>query len=220
LFLAALFCFPNEDSSGPDVLSWLDILRPEPRLEVPLAVENRDANGNGVPDALDFVAGARAEVERRTRYDTAYCAGGYPPEGRGACTDVIWRSFQKAGYDLKEMVDKDIRQAASAYGITGRRPDPNIDFRRVSNLTVFFKRHAEELATTIVPGDKDNLVNWQPGDIVVFGPPLEHIGIISDRRRNDGVPLLIHNAGPSASEGDYLLSWPSSITHHFRWGGN
>ncbi|HIE11847.1 MAG TPA: DUF1287 domain-containing protein [Desulfotomaculum sp.] len=158
------------------------------------------------------------EVKRGTSYDAGYYAS-HPPEGRGACTDVIWRAFREAGYDLKKMVDDDIRAAPEAYGSTGSRPDPNIDFRRVSNLAVFFKRHAQELTTEVRPGDQENLANWQPGDIVLFGPPYEHIGIISDKRRSDGVPLLIHNAGPRAAEGDYLLHWPSRITHHFRYQG-
>jgi uncharacterized protein YijF (DUF1287 family) len=172
-----------------------------------------------VPDALDFVAGARREVQRRTRYDAGYYAGGYPPEGRGACTDIVAQAFREAGYDLKKMVDEDIRRAPAAYGETGKHPDPNIDFRRVANLTVFFRRHAQELTTMVRPGDRENLTQWQPGDIVVFGPPYEHIGIISDKRRPDGVPYLIHNAAPVAAEGDFLLRWPSQITHHFRYPG-
>ncbi|MEW6770958.1 MAG: DUF1287 domain-containing protein [Bacillota bacterium] len=212
VFRSQLLCWLGYPWLPPE--TWL-----QPPLEVPLAVEDHDANENGVPDALDFVAGARREAERRTRYDASYYAGGYPPEGRGACTDVVWRAFREAGYDLKEMVDEDIRRVPAAYGATGRHPDPNIDFRRVSNLVVFFRRHAGELTTTVKPGDRENLVEWQPGDIVVFGPPYEHIGIISDKRRADGVPLLIHNAGPHAREGDYLLRWPSKITHHFRYSG-
>lgn len=193
-------------------------IRLRPGLEIPLTIEDRDENQNGAPDALDFVAGARREAANGTLYDAGYYAG-YPPEGRGACTDVIWRAFREAGYDLKKMVDEDIREAPEAYGTTGSRPDPNIDFRRVSNLVVFFRRHARKLTTTVKPGDSENLVEWQPGDIVVFGPPYEHIGIISDQRRPDGVPLLIHNAGPRAAEKDHLLRWPSKITHHFRYPG-
>ncbi|MEW6448258.1 MAG: DUF1287 domain-containing protein [Bacillota bacterium] len=203
------------DRQGLCVLSPEILLKPG--LEIPLTVAEHDENRNGVSDALDFVAGARREAERRTRYDASYRSGGYPPEGRGACTDVIWRAFREAGYDLKKMVDEDIREAPEAYGTTGSRPDPNIDFRRVSNLVVFFQRHGRKLTTEVKPGNIKNLTNWQPGDIVVFGPPWEHIGIISDQRRADGVPLLIHNAGPRASEGDYLLRWPSKITHHFRY---
>jgi len=189
----------------------------EPKCEVPQLVSSQDQNRNDIPDSIDIVKGARQEAERGTVYDGSYFSGGYPPEGKGACTDVIWRAFKAAGYDLKKMVDEDIKTAPSAYGVTGRQPDPTIDFRRVSNLQVFFKRHGQELTTEVIPGDVANLANWQPGDIVVFGPPLEHIAVISDRRNNDGVPQIIHNAGPKASEGSYLLSWNSKITYHFRF---
>ncbi len=198
-------------------LPWaLDQITPGPRVQVPLQVGSHDQNQNQVPDALDMVAGARKEVQQGTRYDAAYFAG-YPPEGQGACTDVIWRAFKNAGYDLKSMVDQDIKKAPDAYGATGDNPDPNIDFRRVTNLVVFFNRHARVLTNEVKPGDKDNLVNWQPGDIVVFGAPLEHIGIVSDRRLRNGKPLIIHNAGPTASEADVLLNWPSPVIYHFRY---
>jgi uncharacterized protein YijF (DUF1287 family) len=156
-------------------------------------------------------------VEKGTIYDSSYYQGGYPPEGKGACTDVVWRAFSHAGIDLKQMVDSDIRQNPQCYAFTGAHPDPDIDFRRVSNLQIFFQRHSQQLDTDIVPEDVDNLSKWQAGDIVVFGAPLEHIAIVSDRRGRDGVPLLIHNAGPRAAEGHYLLNWSSPITYHFRY---
>jgi len=63
----------------------------------------------------------------------------------------------------------------------------------------------------------ENLKQWQGGDIVVFGPPYDHVGVVSDKRRPDGVPLLIHNAGPCTSENDRLLTWPSPLKYHFRF---
>jgi uncharacterized protein YijF (DUF1287 family) len=114
------------------------------------------------------------------------------------------------------MVDRDISEGPSAYGAADAHPDPNIDFRRKTNLDVFFKRHALSLTTQVLPGNVTNLVEWQPGDIVIFGNG-NHIGIISDRRRSDGVPLLIHHVTPLATEGDYLLRYPSPITGHYRF---
>ena len=187
-----------------------------PKCEVPLQISMHDENKNDIPDALDIVVGARQEVTGHTLYDASYYQGGYPPEGRGSCTDLVWRAFRQAGYNLKEMVDQDIKEDPDAYGATGKHPDPNIDFRRAANLDVFFRRHALSLTTQVMPGDVSNLVEWQPGDIVVFGNG-GHIGIISDRRRPDGVPLLIHNTGPWATEGDYLLRYPSPITGHYRF---
>lgn len=186
-------------------------------VTVPRILVGHDEDGDGNDDLEDFVIGARAEVERRTVYQDGYYAGGYPPDGVGVCTDVIWRAFKEAGYDLKDMVDSDIAANIEAYPRVDGNPEPNIDFRRVPNLTSFFERHADELTLEVVPGDVENLSQWQGGDIVVYGKPFPHIGIVSDRRRADGVPLLIHNGGPVASEADDLLSWPSPMTHHFRF---
>jgi len=216
--LALLYSAYGNMQSGLHILSQLGSPYQGSKCEVPQLLSSQDQNRNGTPDSIDIVNGARQEVEKGTVYDGAYFQGGYPPESRGACTDVIWRAFKAAGYDLKKMVDKDIKSTPQAYGATGRDPDPSIDFRRVSNLQVFFKRHGQELTTEIVPENVTNLTNWQPGDVVVFGLPLEHIGIISDQRGRDGVPLMIHNCGPQASEDNYyLLNWPSKITHHFRF---
>jgi len=187
------------------------------RCEVPLVVVPVDHNLNGAYDAFDIVVGAYREVERRTRYDSAYCRGGYPPDGAGACTDVVWRALREAGYDLKSLIDVDIAAGPSSYPRVGGHPDPNIDFRRVPNLIVFFTRHAQSLTTAVVPGDPESLVDWQPGDIVIFAAPMAHVGVVSDRRRLDGVPLVIHNAGPWASESDILTRWPTPVTHHFRF---
>ncbi|MEA4901073.1 MAG: DUF1287 domain-containing protein [Desulfitobacterium sp.] len=176
-----------------------------------------DKDGDGLDDLRDIVAGAKAEVSRKPQYRSAYYQGGNPPETEGVCTDVVWRAFRDSGYNLKDMVDKDIRENISKYPRVEGKPDPNIDYRRVPNLQVFFSRHGLELTKEIRPGDVENLYMWQPGDIVTFGTPHEHIAIISDKRRPDGVPYLLHNAGPTASETDQLQSWPSPITGHYRF---
>ncbi len=96
-------------------------------------------------------------------------------------------------------------------------PEPNIDFRRVPNQEAFFKKYADSLTTELKPWDQENLRKWQGGDIVVFGPPCDHVGVVSDKRRADGVPLLIHNAGPCTREDNSLLTWPSPLAYHFRY---
>ncbi|SBV90439.1 conserved exported hypothetical protein [uncultured delta proteobacterium] len=160
-----------------------------------------------------LIAGAREEVARRPWYRSAYYSGGFPPENEGVCTDLIWRAFTFAGYDLKRALDADIKKNKPAYP-RAARPDPNIDFRRVPNQTVFFRRHAAALTTRI---DTANLNAWQPGDIVVFANP-DHIAIVSDKRNQDGIPLLLHNQGPFATEGDDFMAWYArGIVAHFRF---
>ena len=184
--------------------------------DFPRIRSKRDANKNSLSDTDDFILGAREEAQRRPFYRSAYYKGGYPPDHEGVCTDVIWRAFRHAGYDLKSMVDADIRANRSAYP-RAAKPDPNIDFRRVPNLKTFFARHGLTLPTRIIPGDRDNLAGWQPGDIVTFTNP-DHIAILSDKRNAEGIPLLLHNDGPVASEADSFMFWYGrGITGHYRF---
>ena len=183
-------------------------------------VSTSDKDGDGLNDTDDIIEGARKDVQNKSRYTDGYYSGGYPPDGVGVCTDVIWRAFRNAGYTLKDMVDEDIKNNAELYPRVAGNPDPNIDFRRIKNLRVFFDRYAIVLTTEIIPGDIENLKEWQPGDIIVFDDPLEHIAILSDQRNEYGVPLIIHNSGPHAQENDMLIYWHenlSSIVGHYRF---
>lgn len=202
---------------GQAVRSTPQNTQPPPAITVPRTLAGHDEDGDGIDDLEDIVLGARAEARRKPIYKNAYYRGGYPPNDEGVCTDVIWRAFEDAGYDLKAMLDRDVAAETRAYPRVEGKADPNIDFRRVPNLVSFLERHATELTTDVIPRDEKNLSLWQGGDVVVYAKPYPHIGIVSDRRRADGVPLLIHNSGPHATEADQLLSWPSPITHHFRF---
>jgi len=187
-----------------------------PTVRVPAVYSPADRNENGVADPLDIVAAAREEAVRRTIYRSKYYAGGYPPAGEGVCTDVVWRALKGADISLKELMDADIAANPELYPRVGGSPDPNIDFRRVPNQHVFFRRFAETLTTKLLPGDIANLQQWQPGDIVVFLEGCQHIGIISDKRTQDGTPYLIHNNPPFASEVK-LKSLAAPVTGHYRW---
>ncbi|MDD4335132.1 MAG: DUF1287 domain-containing protein [Desulfotomaculaceae bacterium] len=189
----------------------------EKHLVVEKVVLASDQDGDGIYDLDDIVQGARKDLEAKPTYKDAYYAGGYPPENEGVCTDVIWRALQNAGYELKEMMDRDIQEHPEDYPRVDGAPEPNIDFRRVPNQESFFKKYAEQLTVEIRPWDAENLKQWQGGDIVVFGPPYDHVGVVSDKRRADGVPLLIHNAGPRTREDNGLLTWPSPLAYHFRY---
>jgi len=167
-----------------------------------------DQNGNGIDDYTDIMLGARADAEKSPAYRSAYYQGGYPPDNEGVCTDVIWRAFRNAGYNLKDMVDEDIAANTSAYPRVNGSPDPNIDFRRVPNLKVFLERHA--LSLTL---DTSKIEEWQPGDIVTYGD--FHIAVVSDRRSKDGKPYIIHNMGQPNRE-EAALTY-STISGHFRF---
>lgn len=186
-------------------------------VKIPEEYSKIDKNNNGVPDSLDIVNAARKEAENETIYKDAYYNGGYPPDTEGVCTDVIWRGFKGMEVDLKSIVDKDIKNNLSAYPRVNGKPDPNIDFRRVRNLDVFFKRNAITLTNELKPFDIDNLKQWQPGDIVIIMKPFEHIAVISDKRSKNGVPYVIHNTSPHAVESGSLTYWAPYIYGHYRW---
>lgn len=196
------------------------VLPVENELIIPRIVIDHDEDGDGIKDLEDILLGARKDLANKPTYRSVYYAGGYPPDNEGVCTDVIWRAFKNAGYNLKDLVDEDIKNNTSLYPRVEGRPDPNIDFRRVPNLFVFFERHATVLTKELIPYDVENLTQWQPGDIVIFGKPVDHIGIVSDIRRKDGVPYMIHNSGPYTKEEGAILYWHenvSKIIGHYRW---
>ena len=171
-----------------------------------------DFDNDGIDNYTDIVLGARKDAENRPTYKSAYYSGGYPPENEGVCTDVVWRAFKNAGYNLKDLIDEDIKNNVSEYPRVEGKPDPNIDFRRVPNLISFFTRNAICLTT-----DLSKIEEWQPGDIITFEK--NHVGIISDKRNKNGVPYLIHNGGQKNREEDILEIYHlySEIYGHFRW---
>lgn len=145
-----------------------------------------DKDEDGLFDQLDVLESARAYVETKPKYKSQYYKNGYPTDHHGVCTDVVAFALKASGYDLQELVYEDIKKEPKAYSI--EKIDKAIDFRRVINLNVYFKRNHISLTT-----DLKDLEAWQGGDIVVFPG---HIGVVSDRRNRKGIPFLIHHSNP------------------------
>jgi len=169
-----------------------------------------DKDLDSIDDYQDIVEGAREYVSKNPPYKSANYKGGYPIDEYAVCTDVIWYAFKNAGYDLKSMVDEDIKNHLDAYP-TIDIPDPNIDFRRVKNLKIFFDRNALSLTT-----DTRKKEEWQAGDIVIFEG---HIAIISDKRNRRGTPYIIHQSRRPKKEEDFLVEYSSyhKILGHYRF---
>lgn len=168
--------------------------------------------------AKALIAAARRQVGVTLSYDPAYTRIAYPggdvPRAKGVCTDVVIRAYRDAlGIDLQSEVHRDMAAQFSAYpkrwGL--RRPDSNIDHRRVPNLETYWARKAARLPIPARAGD------WQPGDLftTLIDGRLPHVGIVSDRTAANGNPLVIHNIGSGAREEDLLLAWKP--TGRFRW---
>lgn len=188
-----------------------DILEPTKGAEnfgIETIKSSVDFNSNGVDDYTDIMLGAREDAQNMPKYNGDYVDGGYPPDDIGVCTDLVWRAFKKAGYSLKDMIDKDISLYPSDYPDASPQ-DTNIDFRRVKNLKVFFEKYAVKLTT-----DTMSIEEWQPGDIVIFGDD-SHIGIVSDKRNKDGQTYILHNAAQKNREQNYLKN--HTPTAHYRF---
>ena len=212
LSLALVFglSFTLNKSFGTQLTTSQQITTSSTLLE-PAAVADKD--NDGIDDFTDIMLGARQDALNMPTYDDRYWGGGYPPDDIVVCADVIWRALMAAGYNLKDLIDADIKAHPEAYPrIT--KADPNIDFRRTRNLKIFFDRHLVKLTLDIYDLDQ-----WQPGDIVIFYPDYHHIGIVSDQRDFLGVPYLIHNTGQKDREEDILMyaTYHATITAHYRW---
>jgi len=164
-----------------------------------------------------IVSAARARVGKTTVYDPSYVRLDYPggdvPVDRGVCTDVVVRALRDAlGMDLQKLVHEDMKAAFSKYpGIWGlRRPDPNIDHRRVLNLQCYLQRKGYGRTVTKKRSD------YAPGDLVTCTVPRNrpHIMIVSDRKTGEGIPLVIHNIGNGTREENRLFAFP--LTGHYR----
>ena len=167
---------------------------------------------------------SQAALERTKHfviYNGSYRKISYPngdvPAYFGVCTDVVIRSYRVLGIDLQKRVHEDMKAHFKSYpknwGL--KRTDTNIDHRRVPNLQVFFTRKGQSLKVTHNPRD------YKTGDMVTWklNNNLPHIGIVVDRRSEDGKrPLIVHNIGFGPQLEDMLFDF--TITGHYRYTGN
>ncbi|MDO5018375.1 MAG: DUF1287 domain-containing protein [Lagierella massiliensis] len=172
---------------------------------------NNDYNENGIDDYSDFIIGCRKDAQNHPIYVSDYVPtnNGYPDKTKGVCTDVIWRAMREGGYSLRSMLMKDIRENPEDYPMV-KKPDDHIDFRRVKTLRPFFEKYA-----TVLTNELNDPKDFQPGDIIIFGPNDFHIGMCSDNRNEEGFPLIFHNGGQLKREQDYINISP--ITGHYRF---
>lgn len=170
------------------------------------------------PTVARVVESALEQTRVTTSYDQSYVRMDYPggdvPAHTGACTDVIIRAFRAVGIDLQKEVHEDMRRNFRAYpqrwGL--RRPDTNIDHRRVPNLMTWFRREGKEVPTTTDAG------SYLPGDVVAWdlGGGVTHIGLVTaERGAGSDRFLIVHNIGAGAQLEDVLFAW--EIIGHYRY---
>ncbi|MCG2611360.1 DUF1287 domain-containing protein [Flavobacterium sp. SM15] len=153
-------------------------------------------------------------------YDPSYVSVKYPngdvPKNKGVCTDVVIRAYRKLGIDLQKEVHLDMKSNFSHYpnlkkwGL--KKPDTNIDHRRVPNLEVFFTRKGQKLNISENPDDykTGELVTW------MINEKLPHIGIVTNKKSPDGKrPMIVHNVGAGQVLEDCLFSY--KIVGHYKF---
>ncbi len=160
------------------------------------------------------------QLPRLVVYDSSYRQMDYPngdvPSHYGVCSDVVIRSYRKLGIDLQKQLHEDIKKNFSQYpsqkmwGL--RKPDTNIDHRRVPNLETFFARKGTVKPITVKGED------YLPGDIVSWrldnGRP--HIGIVTSiKASNSRYYLVMHNIGYGQVTEDVLFKW--KIVGHYSY---
>jgi len=157
-------------------------------------------------------------TQQRVEYYPGYIRIAYPngdvPANKGVCTDVIIRAYRKLGIDLQKEVHEDMSKNFHLYpknwGL--KKPDTNIDHRRVPNLMVYFKRFGNVKPITQNPND------YKPGDIVCWnlGGGITHIGIVVNEKTTDGNRfLIVHNIGAGQVLEDCLFSF--KIIGHYTY---
>ncbi|MCV0428128.1 MAG: DUF1287 domain-containing protein [Roseibium sp.] len=174
------------------------------------------------PWAEKLISAAESQIGVTVIYDPAYVGLGFPggdiPRERGVCTDVVIRAYRDAfDLDLQKEVNADMKAHFSSYPkIWGhKRPDRNIDHRRVPNLQTFFRRQGADLPVSDQPDD------YLPGDIVSQMLPgsLPHMAIVTHRRSTDGKRLLlVHNIGAGTRLEDRLFDFEITGRYRYRPG--
>jgi uncharacterized protein len=168
---------------------------------------------------LKKVIDAAIEQTNITRgYDPAYVKLAYPngdvPMQTGVCSDVVIRAFRKVNIDLQKEIHEDMVKSFAEYpnkwGL--KRPDTNIDHRRVPNLMTYFKRQGKALAITT------NAQDYLPGDIVAWdlGGGITHIGMMTNLLSDTAKTCqVVHNIGAGARVENVLFNW--KIIGHYRY---
>ncbi len=173
-----------------------------------------------------LAAAARRQVGVTPGYDPAYRKLAYPggdvPRRTGVCADVVVRAVRDAwGLDLQQLIHEDMAGDFAAYPTTWglKRPDANIDHRRVPNLETFWRRQGAKLweadgwrlgvdfSGALRPGD---LLTWRtlPG-----GRP--HVAIVVA----GGLwPRIVQNNGGGTREEPLALMAIHAAHGHYRWG--
>ena len=170
----------------------------------------KDNNYDGIDDYKQMLTGALKKIESTTIYKSDYYGGGYPKENEGVSSDIIWSALLEAGYNLKDMMSKDIRNTYKEKVYNIEDIDDNIDFRRINNIETFLQRYGKKLTNNI-----KNIKEFNVGDIIIFDYG-DHVGIISDKRNKNGISYIVELTGKKETTTN-LEDINREVTGHYRF---
>ena len=178
------------------------------------------ANGQRLAEA------ARAQLGVTTGYDPSWTALTYPggdvPRSTGVCADVVIRAARDGlGLDLQKLVHEDMVKNFDAYPARktwgSKRPDTNIDHRRVLNLETYWTRAGARLWAAEKPTPGDGFPKLiAVGDIFTWllDARLPHVGIavsVGSQTR------VVHNIGRGVEESPLEAFNLHLAVGHYRW---
>jgi len=156
--------------------------------------------------------------KHKVEYDPSYRVIDYPngdlPENKGMDADVVIRAYRAVGIDLQKEVHEDMISNFKKYPKQRghKKPDTNMDHRRVANLMVFFSRHGK------IGPNSENARDYIPGDIVFWEikKDVTHIGIVVDVKQSDSDRyMVVHNIGNGQVLADCLFAF--KIIGHYQY---
>ena len=169
---------------------------------------------------------AGAQVGVTTGYDPSWTHLEYPggdvPRSTGVCADVVVRAARDGlGLDLQKLVHEDMVKDFEAYPARkawgSKKPDANIDHRRVLNLEAYWTRAGAQLwaAEKATPGDG---FPWpiEVGDILTWllDARLPHVGIVVSAGEKAQV---VHNIGRGVEKSPLAAFYYHRAMGHYRW---
>ena len=148
--------------------------------------------------------------------------GGDVPRSTGVCADVVIRAARDGlGLDLQKLVHEDMVKNFDAYPARkawgSKRPDTNIDHRRVLNLETYWTRAGARLWASGAPTPGDRFPKpIAVGDIFTWllDARLPHVGIavsVGSQTR------VVHNIGRGVEESPLEAFFPHRAAGHYRW---
>jgi uncharacterized protein YijF (DUF1287 family) len=178
-------------------------------------------------DGRDLAMAAREQIGVTRAYDASYRAIAYPLgdvlRTTGVCADVLVRAARDAWQiDLQQRVHEDMVRNFDAYpsrrtwGL--KRPDSNIDHRRVLNLETYLQRQGALLSRTTRRAAGDSFDEPRPGDILTWRVWGErpHLGIVA---RGPDSARVVHNIGVGTKEEPLWMFKLHAAVAHYRWRG-